>query len=377
VEGDGIAFAEALAGTLGGRSHPHAPFLTAVVTLPDGHRVDVASARTEFYRTPAALPEVETSLIRQDLYRRDFTINALAICLSDDRFGQLVDFFGGRKDLQKMEIRVLHSLSFIDDPTRAIRAVRYARRLGFSIAGDTRNLVSTAVTEGVFDRLTGQRLRRELEHLLAEAHPTPSLALLAELDLLSAISPDLHWSEDIRSHLLEVEGQLAWYQLQELGPTPEPWVLFLGALALRSDGSTATDQLTQRLQLAGDLQRRMLGLPRAVDHIRRIATDAQQPLSARMRCIEDYPVEAVLIAMAGVEMSSRRRLAEGLEASAHIQVPVTGAQLIAEGVPPGPQVGRALAKTRDALADGVISADEAFGYALELARRDPSTMGAR
>ncbi len=374
VEGDGIAFAEALAQTLGGRSHPHAPFLTAVVTLPDGHRADVASARTEFYRTPAALPEVETSLIRQDLYRRDFTINSLAICLTGDRYGQLVDFFGGRKDLQKQEIRVLHSLSFIDDPTRAIRAVRYARRLGFAIAGDTRNLISTAVSEGVFNRLTGQRLRRELEHLLAEPHPTPSLALLAELDLLTAISPDIRWSEDIRSHLLELEGQLAWYQLEELGPLPEPWLLFLGALILRADGRTATGQLADRLQLVGDLRERMLDLPRAVNEIHRVAADPSLPLSARLRCIEGHHTEAVLITMASVEMTSRRRLAAAVDASARILVPVTGAQLIAEGIPPGPHVGSALASTRDALADGAITADDALNHALAAARLGAGTM---
>ena len=155
VEGDGIEVAKALAEKLGARCHPHQPFMTAVVTLQDGHSVDVASARTEFYRTPAALPEVATSLIRQDLYRRDFTINALAISLEGEQFGQLIDFFGGRRDLSQREIRVLHSLSFIDDPTRAIRAVRYARRLNFEVAQDTEHLIRTAVSEGVFERLSG------------------------------------------------------------------------------------------------------------------------------------------------------------------------------------------------------------------------------
>jgi len=250
VEGDGIAFAEALAEALDGRAHPHLPFLTAVITLPDGLRIDVASARTEFYRTPAALPEVATSLIRQDLYRRDFTINSLAVVLSGERYGELVDFFGGRMDIQRKEIRVLHSLSFIDDPTRALRAVRYSRRLGFTIAPDTRNLISTALEEGVFESLSGQRLRRELEILLAEPHPTPALALIADLGLLPAICPELRWSEEARSYLMEVEGQLAWYQLEELGVPPEPWILFLGGLAL-SAGSEAMLELAERLQLGG------------------------------------------------------------------------------------------------------------------------------
>ena len=369
VEGDGMAFAAALADRAGGRSHPHAPFLTAVVSLPNGHRVDVASARTEFYRTPAALPEVETSLIRQDLYRRDFTINSLAIALAGDRYGELVDFFGGRKDLQRREIRVLHSLSFIDDPTRAIRAVRYARRLGFSIAADTRHLISTAIGEGVFDRLSGPRLRRELENLLSEPHPTLSLGLLAELGLLPVISPDFVWSEDLRSYLLKVEGQHAWYTLEALGPPPEPWFLYLGALVHRASHGAA-ERLTERLQMAGEYRRRMLELPDAVRDMVAAATDPDLSTSSRMHRVEGCSPEAVLLAMAGLGMPDRRRLADAVEAHARIVTPVSGGALLAFGIPPGPHVGRALVKTRDALVDNEIEAEDALDYAVELARAE-------
>ena len=365
VEGDGIAFAAALAQDLGGRHHPHQPFLTAVVSLPDGLRVDVASARTEFYRTPAALPEVETSLIRQDLYRRDFTINSLAVSLSGDRNGELVDFFGGRKDLQRREIRVLHSLSFIDDPTRALRAVRYARRLDFTIAPDTRNLITTALAEGVFERLSGQRLRRELETLLAEPHPTQALALVAELGLLPAICPDLVWSEEIRNYLLEVEGQLAWYQLEQLGPVPEAWVLCLGGLALRA-GPEAVDSLVERLQLSGDLRRRFLSLPGEVASIRN-AADPELPRSHRVRVVEQAATEALLLSMAGLPLEKRRLIAEAAVASVRTLIPVTGQQLVNAGVPPGPHVGRTLQLTRDAMVDGVVSPDEALDWAVSTA----------
>jgi tRNA nucleotidyltransferase (CCA-adding enzyme) len=367
VEGDGIAFASDLAQAVGGRSHPHAPFLTAVVTLPDEHRVDVASARTEFYRTPAALPEVETSLIRQDLYRRDFTINALAINLAGERHGQLVDFFGGRKDLQKREIRVLHSLSFIDDPTRAIRAVRYARRLGFGIAADTRNLITTAISEGVFERLSGQRLRRELQLLLSEPHPTPAVALLAELGLLQVISPDFVWTESTRCFLLETEGQRAWYRLQQLGPPAESWVLYLGALLMRGRDGTA-DRLVERLQLAGDLARRMRELPAEIDALVAAGTNPDLRPSQRMRAVDGLSCEPILLAMAAVDMDARRRLASAFEAVKRTVVPVTGAQLIDAGVSPGPQVGAALAATRDALVDGEIGLDEALEFAIHVAR---------
>jgi tRNA nucleotidyltransferase (CCA-adding enzyme) len=368
VEGDGILFAEALAAALGGRSHPHAPFLTAIVTLPDGHRVDVASARTEFYRTPAALPEVETSLIRQDLYRRDFTINALAVALAGDRHGELVDFFGGRKDIQRREIRVLHSLSFIDDPTRAIRAVRYARRLGFAVAPDTRNLIATAVRERVFERLSGQRLRRELEHLLEESHPTPSLSLLADLGLLPVLIPDLKWSEELRSFLLEVEGQLAWHQLERLGPPPASWFLFLGALVVRAPAG-AELRLCDRLQLAGDVRRRMMALPGGAEAVRAAARSASLAPSQLLHRVEGQPPEVLLLAMADVDLAARQRLADAVETAVRLAPPVSGAELLAAGIPPGPHIGLAIRRARDAVVDGVIRADGALEHALSDARR--------
>jgi len=367
VEGSGIDFAHALAAYVDGRCHPHTPFLTAVVTLPDGHRVDVVSARTEFYKTPAALPEVENSLIRQDLYRRDFTINSLAVALHGDQHGKLVDFFGGRKDLHRREIRVLHSLSFIDDPTRAIRAVRYSRRLDFTIANDTRNLIATAVGEGVFDRLSGQRLRRELETLLAEDHPASAIGLIAELGLLPAICEGLVWSEDIRAFLLELEGQLAWFELEQLGSNPEPWMLFLGGLALAS-GMEMPRQLVDRLQLTGDQRRRILDLPANVAQVR----DASSPKlsrSARVRSVEDRHAEVILLAMAGINLDARRRLADAAAAAVRILPAATGGQIVEAGVEPGPWIGQALKNTRDAIIDGEIDEVESLGYAIASARR--------
>jgi tRNA nucleotidyltransferase (CCA-adding enzyme) len=328
--------------------------------------VDVASARTEFYRTPAALPEVATSLIRQDLYRRDFTINSLAVALQGDRYGDLVDFFGGRKDIQRREIRVLHSLSFIDDPTRALRAVRYARRLDFVIAPDTRHLITTALTEGVFERLSGQRLRRELELLLTEAHPTEALALVARLGLLPAISPDLGWSEAIRAHLMEVEAQLAWYELESLGPPPELWILFLGGLATQA-GAGAVARLAQRLQLGGSVRDRVLALPPQIETVVQ-ATDPRLPRSQRVRVVETCPTEPLLLAMAQVPLDARRALADAAETAARVELPVTGRELLERQIPPGPGIGRALMMVRDALIDGVVTADEALAWAVDTAR---------
>jgi tRNA nucleotidyltransferase (CCA-adding enzyme) len=305
-------------------------------------------------------------LIRQDLYRRDFTMNSLAVVLSGERYGELVDFFGGRMDIQRQEIRVLHSLSFIDDPTRALRAVRYARRLGFTIASDTRNLISTALEEGVFERLSGQRLRRELEFLLAEPHPTPALALIADLGLLPAICPELKWSEEARSYLMEIEGQLAWYQLEQMGAPPEPWVLFLSGLALTS-GKGVTNDLVQRLQLGGPTRDLFLALPAAVEEIK-TATNSGLSRSQQAQVVEQHPREALLLAMSDLPLQARRSLASAAVAAVRVQLPVSGQDLLDGGVSPGPHIGRALRLTRDALIDDMIAPDEALAWALQTAR---------
>ena len=138
VEGDGIAFARALAQELGGRVREHRTFMTALVIYTDENgdeqRVDVATARLEYCEYPAALPTVELSSIKMDLFRRDFTINAMALRLNKAQFGSLVDFFGGQGDIQRKTIRIIHSLSFVEDPTRIIRAVRFEQRYGFHIS---------------------------------------------------------------------------------------------------------------------------------------------------------------------------------------------------------------------------------------------------
>jgi hypothetical protein len=167
VEGDGIAFGESLAEALGGRVVPHDRFGTAIV-LYDGGRVDVATARTEFYDSPGALPTVEQASIRQDLYRRDFTINAMATSLRGDDFGRLVDYFGGLQDLQSGVVRVLHNLSFIDDPTRIFRAIRYENRYGVAMDAHTLALARACVEMNLVGELSSSRLRDELQALLSE-----------------------------------------------------------------------------------------------------------------------------------------------------------------------------------------------------------------
>ncbi|MDE0405170.1 MAG: hypothetical protein OXI53_07635 [Nitrospira sp.] len=197
VEGDGIRFAKALAQRYRARVTTHARFGTATVTLADGQTLDVATARIESYEAPGALPTVQRSSIKEDLRRRDFTINTLAIRLNPDHFGELVDLHGGLRDLQNKTIRVLHSLSFIDDPTRLFRAIRFEQRLNFQLDQDTVVLMKEAVSMKICHHLLANRLSTELHRVLSERRPTKTLARLADFNLLQFIHPRLKWTSGL------------------------------------------------------------------------------------------------------------------------------------------------------------------------------------
>ena len=226
--------------------------------------------------------------------------------------------------------------------------------------------MATAIGEGVFEHLSGQRLGRELENLLEEPHPTLALALVADLGLLPAICPEFVWSEEVRSYLMEIEGQLAWYQLERLGPPPERWMLYLGGLA-RSAGPGAERSLVDRLQLAGAVRTQFLSMPDEISTIRR-AADSSALLSRRVKIVEECSAQSLLLAMASLPLEARRAVAEAAVAAVRISLPVSGHQLVDTGIPPGPHIGRTLKLTRDALIDGVMHDDEALTWALETAR---------
>src|SRR5574341_836418 len=236
IEGDGIAFARRLAKETGARVKTHERFGTAVLLFPDGFKLDVATARTEYYEYPTALPTVERSSIKKDLYRRDFTINTLAVRLNAPRFGELLDFYGGQRDLSDKTIRVLHSLSLVEDPTRVFRAVRFEQRFGFRLGKETLSLIKGAVTMDLFHRLSGARLLEELVLLFSEDDPRRTIRRLGELGLLRFIHPALKPSSRLESLLKSVEQGLDWYKLASLNwPGPpstqmEFWVVYLMAL---------------------------------------------------------------------------------------------------------------------------------------------------
>ncbi|WP_321390773.1 CBS domain-containing protein [uncultured Desulfuromusa sp.] len=227
VEGNGIFFAEAFAKTTQCRVRTHEKFGTAVIAFPDGFKIDIASARLEYYDKPAALPQVEHASIRHDLYRRDFTINALTISLNQTHFGQMLDFFGGQRDLKDKAVRVLHNLSFIEDPTRLFRAVRFEQRLGFKIGKQTERLMRSAVQLRSVKQISGLRILHELKQILDEPRVVAALGRLDQFDLLKFIDPRLSFGPHTAGLFVAAERASSWFDLLYTGESYRRWLLYL------------------------------------------------------------------------------------------------------------------------------------------------------
>ncbi len=379
VEGDGPHFARLLAAELGGRVRVHEAFLTAVVIDPEGFHVDVATARSEFYRAPAALPEVQTSPVRQDLYRRDFTINALAVRLGPEPSPELIDYFGGRRDLDNHLLRVLHSLSFIDDPTRVLRAVRLGLRLGFEISPETLNLVDVALAEGVFDRLSGSRLREELVLLLDDpALAVRGLERLDGLGVLEALHPSLHLAEGDRESLRRVVVAWNWYSVEGLDEPPARlWRLLLLALVAGTGGErdagrdlAAGEALADRLMLAGADRALLVGSASRLARTRELLARPELAAHRVAAALGHLAGEEILLLVASENEPVRAWARRDLTELRRLELTVRGRDLVARGVAPGPLVGKALAAVRDARLDGRIGPEQELELALELVHRD-------
>jgi tRNA nucleotidyltransferase (CCA-adding enzyme) len=238
VEGDGILFAREFAGRRKASVRTHEKFATATVILQDGMRIDVATARLEYYEYPAAIPTVEWSSVKLDLYRRDFTINAMAIHLNPGKFGTLVDFFSSQNDLKERRIRVLHNLSFVEDPTRIFRAIRFEQRLDFKITRLAEKLIKNAVKMHLFERFSGPRFFTELKLILSEDNPLASLRRMASFNLFPFLWPDLRPNLKIDRRFVHVmtqaEKSVAWFKLLYLREQCEPWMVYLLAVFSRS-----------------------------------------------------------------------------------------------------------------------------------------------
>jgi len=342
VEGDAPALARAVARELGGEVMAHAPFGTATWFDPGGAAIDFATARTETYPQPAALPVVTPAAsIAADLQRRDFTINAMALRVDGAHFGELLDPHGGQSDLAARAVRVLHPGSFVDDPTRLFRAVRYEQRLGFTIASGT-----LALIPGAWDALaalTGDRVRHEFELIFREPRVVAMLARLAGLELLPHVHPALRWGEReaARAAIIPELPVADWRLASPLEPDAPYFALMLGAASpVEVTGALA------RLNTNGVVSRAVIeGI-----HLRGAWTRPSEAVAILGELSELGVVVAYVL-----HEGARAALNDYLARWRFVRAETIGDDLIARGLTPGPQFKRLLWELRAARLDGVIT----------------------
>lgn len=380
VEGDAIALARALALRYGGRVTGHARFGTAKWHLEDKSgppsrlavagmpAVDLVSARTEFYTHPTALPTVERSSIKLDLHRRDFTINTLALRLDGRHYGELHDHWGGLEDLRAGLVRVLHSLSFVDDPTRILRAVRFEQRFAFQIEERTMQLLLEA--RGMIERLSGDRIRHELNHILTSRFAPQILGRLQALDLLRCIHPSLTWDE-WQYVRIEVLGRLE--------PGPE-WGLSEDPQALRQElgyifllfnlPAEQADGVMRRLKLPAPLVATVEDASRLWAGRRGLAV--ARPSQAAAQLEDAAPLARYAVYLATRDAQLRQTLRRYVTEWQYVQPHVDGHALRLLGLPPGPRFRQILAELRRAWLDGEVQTEDQEWQLLEqLLARQP------
>jgi tRNA nucleotidyltransferase (CCA-adding enzyme) len=372
VEGDALAFAADLARELGARCHPHEKFQTAVVkrTESSGHevRVDVAAARTEFYVAPGALPEVERSTLRHDLARRDFTINAMATSLKAEDLGATYDFFGGFRDLQGKTVRVLHNLSFVEDPTRLLRAIRYEARLGFRMDGHTLSLARGSIETRLVGDLTSARLRDELLDILAEERLVAALERISELGLDRAMHPRLDAGTESTA-LIERAGR--FMAAPPFSGEARPPLVLLACLCRRMSADEVYAWL-EKLRLRRADQDVIASAVTIAPLLAERLSGPEHPAPSELHgLLAGQPPEVLLMAvlLASEPDRTEGHVREYMERIRHVELEITGDDLRQAGVPESPALGRALKETLVQKLDGVVATrEEELETALRLLR---------
>ncbi|MCE5242961.1 MAG: CBS domain-containing protein [Syntrophobacteraceae bacterium] len=364
VEGDGTEFARAFAVEHDVRVRCHKKFNTALIIFPDGLRIDVATARFEYYQYPAALPTVEFSSLKMDLFRRDFTVNTLALGLNHDEFGQLIDFFGGQRDLKEKNIRVLHNLSFVEDPTRILRAIRFEQRFGFRISNQTAMLIRNAVRMGLIQKLGGRRLFHEIQLILNEENPIPALRRIAEFKVLPALSDVMRFDAKMEELFNRLREVVSWYRLSFLDePLDRWWVFLLGLLSGLSQSDL--EQVCQRLQFGPTQSERLPWLYEKTSELLRFFFQEPDVRPSEIyRALQPFEPEELLFVMGRAQNEDvRRAVSHYFHRYRRVETEVKGRDLKSLGLPPGPVYRKLLDELLDARLNGIVKdRQEEFTY---------------
>jgi tRNA nucleotidyltransferase (CCA-adding enzyme) len=359
VEGDGIKFAQALAQCLGAKITAHKRFGTATVYLKNNLKVDIATARSEVYPKPAHLPIVRPGRLQDDLFRRDFGINCLAMSINQADFGRIIDLYGAKEDLRRRRIRILHGLSFIDDPTRILRGVRFAARYNFRLEAGTRQLLEEALKSKMLDKVQPQRTRDEIILLLKEDKPLKALQAVQKLSGFSFISPRLKFNAQAQRLFRAASKEIcAFNRDYSQRRALDTWLIYLMALWDELSVSEAAS-LCQKFAFQRGETKRILSYKKLNRRfIRELSQRGIKP-SRIFSLLEPLSYEVIILVKAKYKNKIlRRHISDFLEIYNGMRVLVRGHDLHGLGLKPGPGYQKIFSRVLTAKLDGGIKTKE-------------------
>jgi tRNA nucleotidyltransferase (CCA-adding enzyme) len=355
VEGDGISFAEDFSGRLKARLIRHRRFGTATVIVKPQLKIDISTARKEFYPEPAHLPVVSAGTLRDDLFRRDFTINAMAIGIGTGNFGRLIDLFGGKDDLRNKKVRILHDLSFIDDPTRILRAVRFEQRYGFNIEAGTLKDLKEAVKLKLLQKVEAQRIRDDLVLMLKEKNPLKEIRRMEELAGFSFISPQLSGAKKSYALLSSVRKEIEWFsKMHAQRRSLDAWLIYFMGLTEPLDIKELA-RLSRKFAFRRGEEKRMLAY-KGFNHksVLLLSRTDIRP-SEVFALFEPLSYEVILLLKAKYKNPYfQRHIRNFFKVYNGTRIHICGHDLHNLGIAPGPGYQKVFTKVLNAKLDGLV-----------------------
>jgi tRNA nucleotidyltransferase (CCA-adding enzyme) len=361
VEGNGIIFAEELAKKLKSGLRIHQRFGTATLKLAgrlkaDGvDKVDIATTRQEKYPFNAALPVVSCGLLTDDLRRRDFTINAMALSIAKIKVQKLIDPYGGREDLAAGKIRILHPLSFQDDPTRILRAIRFSQRFSFKIESKTLKLLKEAISQGLLNKVHPHRMRDELILMFKEKNPVKQIKLLRDLGGLSFISNKLKFRKSTYSLFKSIDREILWFTKKFPAHRHlDTWLIYFAAL-LKELTLSQVKEITHRLGLGKGEEKRIISYRKiSQKFIGRLCENQVKPTQI-FSWLEPLSYEVIILLGASMcNVNLKRHIVDFFEIYNGMQLHVSGNDLVSLGILPGPRYKKIFAKVLAAKLNGQV-----------------------
>lgn len=364
IEGNAIKVGAKISDETRAKFKAHTKFLTGILNFPDGVKIDLATARKERYGSPASLPDVEASLILKDLSRRDFTINTMIVSLNPSSYGKLYDHFNGLQDLKSKTLKVLHTLSFIEDPTRALRAFRLSEKLKLKLSSITEKLIKTAIDQGAFEHLSGSRLWEEFSYILELPEPYSAMQKLENIGLLKVLNNSIKLNQKIENIFEKIKEIENWAKIEKISIKYFN-ILYLSALTLNLKDNDIL-KLSLRLNLNNIEKEYFLKVKKASKIISYRLKKAEKPKEIYKILINfDWIYLFWTIASANEE-NIREKIKTFIKKYSKVKTEIKGEDLILKGIKSGPKIGKALqAVLYEKLEGNLKTKEEELKFALD------------